>query len=239
MASSGLIKNPVTLYNLLRKDVREALDEQIILSEDLYFKDTLIIKAGSFLDDQTIYRLLNFGVKRVKILLPESKPGKTPFESLSILQLKKEYLKGQKCLIADRDINHINELIAVISASYIKDKNIIAVNNSMPVKGIIEEKQPKFIFVDLNLYPQHGLKIIKDIKKITAGNVFLTAMVDQSKTALVEKLQHEVEMNNATLLFKPVAVAQLRLLLLNSISNKEVSRYLSLKKLLSKKIKTA
>jgi hypothetical protein len=239
MVSSGLPKNPVPLYNLLRQDVKQALEDSIILSEDLYYKDTLLIKAGSFLDDQTIYRLLNFGIKRVKVLLPENKTKKTPFENLSIIQLKKEYLKEQKCIVADRDIHFINELISGLKSSYIEEANIFAVNNSIPVKKLIQDKNPKYIFVDLNLYPDHGLKLIKTLKDISYANVYLTAMIDQSKSNLFDKLKHEVEANKATLLLKPVKTAQLRLILLNSVSNRDVSRFLALKKYSKKKFKSA
>jgi ActR/RegA family two-component response regulator len=239
MATSGLPKNPVPLYNLLRQDVRMALDEQIILAEDLYFRDVLIIKAGSYLDDQTIYRLLNFGVKRVNLLLPEDKPKKQIFENLSIVQLKKEYLRQQKCIIADKDGHYLNELINTLTVSYVKDTNIYAVNNSIPLKNLIEDKHPRFIFVDLNLYPNHGLKVIKEIKKHTTANLFLTALVDQSKIELVEKLRNEVELMGATLLFKPVKSAQLRVVLMNTVSNQDVSKFLSARRYQKKAIRSA
>lgn len=223
------LKNPVPLYNLLRKDVREALEEQIILTENLYYRDVLIIKSGAFLDETLIYKLLNFGFKKVSIVLPEAKPQTTDFENLSILQLKKQLLKTQKCLIADKNAYHINELIAVLTASYINEDNIIAVNNSLPVKKLILEKQPKFVFIDLNLYPKHGLKVIKEISKHATGHVFLTALADESKVELINKLKLEVATCNAQLLLKPIVPVPLRTILLDCVTNSDVKKYLAKK----------
>jgi len=221
------LKNPVPLYNLLRKDVREALDKQVILTENLYYRDVLIIKSGAFLDETLIFKLLNFGFKRVNILLPDSKSVPGDFENVSILQLKKQLLKQEKCLIADKNAYHINELISVLTASYINENNILAVNNSMPVKKMILEKQPKLVFIDLNLYPKHGLKVIKEISKHSIGKVFLTALVDGSKVELINKLKSEVDACEAQLLLKPISASNLRNILLDCISNNDVKKYLA------------
>lgn len=244
MTTSGHLKNPVLLYNLLRHDIREAVDRQVILMEDLYYRGVLIVRAGSFLDEETIYKLINFGFKRVNILLPDKKDNRktkeiSTGEELSILELKKKYLAQQKCIIADKDGQQINDLISIVKASYIKESNIFAVNNSIPIKNMLEEKQPKYVFIDLNLYPNHGLKVIKEIKKFTNAKIFLTAMVDQSKTALVNKLRNEVESNNASLVLKPISSTEIRYLLFDSISNKDLRRFLAIRRYLKEKFKIA
>ncbi|MEW5821498.1 MAG: hypothetical protein AB1782_15000 [Cyanobacteriota bacterium] len=240
MSTSGSLKNPVPLYNLLRKDVRDTVDGQVILSEDLYYRGVLILKTGTFLDDETIYRLLNFGFKKVNIILPDSNESKIPgFENVSILQLKKQYLKGQKCLVADKDGKQINELISMICASYIKETNIYAVNNSIPIKKLIDERHPKFVFIDLNLYPNHGLKVIKEVRNHTNAHLFLTALVDQSKTNLIDKLKSEVALYNTTLLLKPISSIHLRHLILESVTNKEIRKFLTLRRYLKDKFKIA
>lgn len=239
MATSGLFKNPMPLYNLLRKDVREAMDMQVILTEDLYYRGVLIVKAGSFLDEEMLYKLLNFGFKRVNILLPDDKELGSKPQKLSLLQLKKQYLAAQKCIIADKDGHFINQLVSMVKASYIKEENILAFNNSIPIKKSIEEHQPRYIFIDLNLYPHHGLKVIKDIRSYSNAHIFLTALIDKSKMHLCEKLRTEVQNYNATLLLKPVSSVQLRMLLLDSVSSKDVRKYLTLKKYLKNRFKTA
>lgn len=239
MATSGLFKNPILLYNLLRKDIRDAMDKQVILTEDLYYRGVLIVKAGSFLDEETIYKLLNFGFKRVNVLLPDDKElGSLP-QKLSLAQLKKQYLAGQKCVIADKDGHFINQLVSMVKASYLKEENILAFNNSIPLKNAIEEHQPKYIFIDLNLYPHHGLKVIKDIRNYSNAHIFLTALVDKSKIYLCHKLRNEVQTYNATLLLKPVSSVQLRMLLMDSVSSKDVRNYLTLKRYLKDKFKSA
>lgn len=235
MKTSGSFKNPMPLYNLLRQDIRQALNNTIILAEDLYFRDVLIIKAGSFLDEETIFRLLNFGLKKARVVLPESKEKKKPvIENMSILQLKKQYLGQQKCLVADKDGYFINEIINGLKSSYIKEENIYAVNNSIPIKNIIEDKNPGYLFIDLNLYPSHGLQIIKDIRRSTLANIFLTALVDENKTTLMKKLAKEVDSLNSTLILKPVSAVELRVQLLNTVTNDHIKYYVSQKRIKNK-----
>lgn len=235
MKTSGSFKNPMPLYNLLRQDIRQALGDNIILSEDLYFRGVLIIKAGSFLDDETIFRLLNFGFKKASILLPEAKDKNQPvIQNMSLLQLKKQYLATQKCLVADKDGYFINEIINALKASYVKEEHVYAVNNSIPIKKILEDKNPNYIFIDLNLYPSHGLKIIKEIRRTTAAHIFLTALVDENKTALMNKLIHEVDSLNATMLLKPISAIELRVHLLNTVTNNHIKHFVSQKRIKNK-----
>lgn len=238
MNLNGSLKNPVLLYNLIRQDVRDTLDGQVIIAEDVHYKDSLIVKAGTFLDEKTIYRLINLGIKRVNILLFDDYK-KTDLENISILQFKKQYLNNQKCIIADKDVYQINELISVVAASHIIETNIFAVNNSIPIRKLIEDKQPKYIFIDLNLYPNHGLKVIKEIKRFTNAHIFLTALVDQTKVELVNKLKKEVDLQNAKLLLKPVSPTELRLILLDTVTNKDIKKFLLLRKYYKNKSKTA
>lgn len=240
MSRNGLLKNPVRLYNLLRNDIRTALDEQVILNEDLYYKDTLIIKAGSYLDDQVIYRLLNFGIKSVNIQLPENNTGKPVIKTNTFGDIKKLFLKQQKCIVADKDAYYINQLISALKSSHITESNILAVNNTIPIKKLIEDNCPKFVFIDLNLYPDNGLKVIKEINKLSLNtNIYLTALINHSKTALVDKLNKEVEKSNASLIYKPVSPSQIKLLVMNSISQKDIKNFMTIKRLQQNRIKSA
>lgn len=129
---------------------------RIMLNDDIWENDTLILKSGRYLSEDLVNKLLNFGVKRVSVDFIEKKE-----EELNQDSLISEFVKSQNILIVEKNLLNTAWIVRNLIDIGFNEKNIFITSDHNSINHYFKVKKINFVFLGFSLYE----KCMKSVNK--------------------------------------------------------------------------
>ncbi|HSA07551.1 MAG TPA: hypothetical protein P5556_10280 [Candidatus Gastranaerophilales bacterium] len=140
------MNNYVELVKLKTEKILQNNDLDIVLSDDIWGKSTLLVKSGGYLTEELINKLLNFGIKKVPVNFVEKDNAHS--ETL----LTKEFLKTQCVLILENNVLNSAWLVRNLVDTGFSQGNIFVTSDYNSINQYFKIKKINFIFTGMSLY---------------------------------------------------------------------------------------
>ena len=137
-------KNYIDLISLKAANILEKQNLNIILNDDIWDKDTLIIRSGGYLTESLITKLINFGIREVSVdFAPEEQ------DSTSLLE---DFSKTQSALIIADNLADSAWLVKNLIDSGFDKENIFITDNHNSINKFFRSRTINIIFTNSVIY---------------------------------------------------------------------------------------
>jgi hypothetical protein len=123
------------------------MSKNYLTDHDIYKDDTLLLKKGSFIDNNIVAKLQNFG-----IFIDENEPKEQEQNALTKNSLS--------ILVADSNEFSCVKTKKILESSILKNGKIIQVSNKSLLKTVILNNNFNFIFIDYEMFDEETLNEI-------------------------------------------------------------------------------
>jgi len=137
-------RNYIDLISLKAANILEKQNLNIILNDDIWDKETLIIKSGGYLTESLITKLINFGIREVSVdFAPEEQ------DAASLLQ---DFTKTQSALIIADNLADLGWLDKNLIDAGFDKKNIFLTDNYNSINKFFRSRVINIIFISSVFY---------------------------------------------------------------------------------------
>ncbi len=167
-------RNYIDLISLKASKMLEKQNFDIILNDDIWDNNTLIVKSGGYLTDSLINKLINFGIEEVSVDFAEKavKP-----QDINLFKL---FINDRNVLIVDNNLHQISWLVKNL-VNYGFDKAGISItDNYNYINKIFRAKKISLIFTSSYFYEKCG-KCIDKYSLLRNTHAFV--IMEQNETA--------------------------------------------------------
>jgi len=164
----SVFKKPIDLYWLKINNLTSNPYFDLILNDDIWQNDILLLKKGRTIDDDILEKLMNFGVKQIKIDISRKKSFKN-----SVGTHSPESINKQSVLVIREDFKSISSFVKILMESGFKDKNIFAATGIDILNRYLQNNNLNYIFIDHSLYDEKVLNIVEENTFLRIINIFI------------------------------------------------------------------
>lgn len=125
--------------DLIRLKTAKMLDPDnlnFVLNDDVWERDTLIVKSGGYLTNELINKLINFGIKEVSIDFPEAY----------------EFAQTQNIAIIDNSLVTAAWLVKNLKKLGFDKENVSMTSNYNSINNLFRNQKINFVFINSSLY---------------------------------------------------------------------------------------
>ena len=146
-SNQGLMQNYVDLVKIKVDKIVKNRKLDIVLNDDIWGESTLLVKSGKYLTESLINKLLNFGVKQVRVNFVKSDEEMQDPDAI-------EFIKNQCALILENNLLNTAWLVRNLVDIGFKEKNIFITAEPNYINRYFQIKKINFIFAGFSLYKQ-------------------------------------------------------------------------------------
>ena len=150
MSETWSLKKSMELIKLKTDKLIDGKEGGFFLKDDVWGKETLILRSGMYLTEEIITKLMNFGVKKVNVDFDDlivEEPDKEEQQ-----KLLKHFTATQSVLIVEKNLINASTLVRQLVSNGFKEGNIFVTNNPNTINRYFRAKQINFLFIDEELY---------------------------------------------------------------------------------------
>lgn len=143
-------ETPVNYIDLLDLKTEKLLQNgnvNIILQDDIWDNDVLLLRGGRYLTASLINKLINFGVKRINVDVIEKN-----IEELTTADSIKDFTAGQCALIVENNMINASWLVRHLVDVGFEAKNIFITADYNAINQYFRVKKINFIFTSHAIY---------------------------------------------------------------------------------------
>lgn len=203
------LKNPVNLKQIQSQGKISNLN--LILKDDLWNKEILLLRNGKYLTENIINKLINMGILEVNILLNNDIYDNE--ELRAIKDLKNNFLRSKTVFVLTRELREVRPLLRGILNNGFRERNLFIINDNKNLEKYFKYKKPAYIFIDNEFYIENKSILNKIINN---NHVFLLIKNDY-KNINTEELEAAMLDLSAKIVSMPVNLNHLNHLLDNCI----------------------
>ncbi len=148
--------NYVNLLKLKADKIFQNKNLNVVLNDDIWGEDTLLLRSGRYLNEDLINKLLNFGIKNINVNFVEKNEDVKEQEFVV-----NEFIKNQNVLIVEKNILNTAWFVRNLIDIGFSEGNILITGDYNFINQYFRVKKINFIFIGLPLYE----KCIKCINK--------------------------------------------------------------------------
>lgn len=168
--------NSINLLNINTDKVFRNKNLDLILNDDIWEKDILLIKKGKYLSEELIKKLINFGIREVNVNIAQKnvEGHETVLcqEDIENNKELKEFIQDQKALIVEN--NNFNK--AWVSTKMIgmgfRKENLYITCSANSINQYFRSQKINFIFIGYSLY-KNCIKCINKYSLLRNTHVFV------------------------------------------------------------------
>lgn len=195
--------------NTKLEDLKELKTKALVgidcfLKDDILKNNLLLLKKGVYLDDKTIDKLINFGVKQAMVKLETKNRNK--FHTID----KINDVKTQRILIFQKTFTEISKVIKEFLNAGISQNCLYVTTDLNVLERYILDKNVKYVFADASLY---NAKFEIIINQKTDLDVFL---INCNGNSTIRSAAAE----NVKRIYNPLSANVIKFLLSNSSNNR-------------------
>jgi hypothetical protein len=187
------VKSYVDLVSLKTQEKLNKNSLNLVIEDDVWEKDILIVKSGKYLNEELINKLLKFGIKKVRVNILEENQKRMEKEEESISLI--EFIKTQSVLLVENDLSDAGWLVRNLIDSGFKGGNIFVTADANSINKYFKVKKMNFVFIESSLYE----KCPKCISKYTLlKNIHTFILIDknESRRKLIQDNISEIKFIN-------------------------------------------
>ncbi|MFW5795228.1 MAG: hypothetical protein ACOCV1_07060, partial [Bacillota bacterium] len=172
--NNSIINSYVDLMKL--KSEKILLDNKlgVVLSNDVWENNALLIKSGGYLTEDLINRLLNFGVKKVNVNFVYKN---------QINSLNQDFIKNQQVIILEDNFFNIAWLKRNLIKMGFNHENILVTVNYHSLNKYFKDKKINFIFIGQSLY-EKSARCINKYSMLKTTHSFV--LIEKEKTDAIK-----------------------------------------------------
>lgn len=194
----------VDLRNLNNEDLSL---NKMILKDDVWHDNTLLLKRGTPICESITRKLLNFGIQQINIFWDDTE-AKAHMAARE--ELVKNFLGTQNALILSEK-NDVHRLLArKLNLSGISQHNIYTAINFDQAINIIINKKPSYIFTSAEQFLKNSIKFTRAYNLISFTHIFIVASEDFQRPAIIKEIENKSARFNAKVLTNPVLNSHIR-----------------------------
>lgn len=141
--SMELIKNKTD-------NIIKANESSVLLKDDIWGKDTLILKSGVYLTEEIINKLLKFGIKKVNVVLDNMETENSTINE--DIRYAKPVIANQNVLIVEKTMLNASMLVKKLLKTGFKEGNIFVTLETGSINKYFRTRHINFLFIDEDLY---------------------------------------------------------------------------------------
>lgn len=185
-------KMPVNYIDLLDLKTEKLLQNRnvnIILQDDVWDKDILLLRGGKYLTESLINKLINFGIKRINVDVIDKN-----IEELTTANSLKEFTANQCALIVENNMINASWLVRHLVDVGFEPKNIFITADYNAINQYFRVKKINFIFTSFDIYEKckkcvdkyshlrdvHAFVTTENMQKIKIDNNSAVSFIDKS-----------------------------------------------------------
>lgn len=199
------MENPVNLAFLRNEDAEK--DYEIVLENDIWQNNLLLLKKGVNLNGLLLEKLLNFGVKEAYVNL-------TPLKSNNFTEIKdNELIKNQSVLIVQKNIKEVSRSEKMLLKAGFSEKNIFVSDEISGAYKYLNNKSLQYIFIDNTLYSQNFIDTVSEQLDSRYLNMFVTDVQTLSQIRKLKEVVASKENLKIRILHKPLDSSYIKALI--------------------------
>jgi|GEM_PF-2301141 len=140
--------NYVDLVRLKADKIFQNRKLNMVLNDDIWGRNTLLVKSGGYLTEDLINKLLNFGIKSVNVNFVENNDENESAQDPIISQ----FIENQYVLIIEENLLNTAWLVRNLVDAGFSEKNIFITADYNSINRYFKIKKVNFIFVGMSLY---------------------------------------------------------------------------------------
>lgn len=187
------LAKPVSLFRL--KNQKCYFKNKVILKEDIWQENVLLLRKGIDLSENIIDKLLNFGIKEVCIFCNNSEEEIAEFKICN--ELKNIFLNEKKVLIFEKSLTQNTYLSKKLTNTGFESRNIFYSVNFSQTINMIKNTDIPFIFLNYKEFILNYENFIQAENIIQNKHIFIikeeTAPAELSKQASALAIQFNAE----------------------------------------------
>lgn len=192
-------KNYIDLISLKASNLLKKQDFKIILNDDVWDNNILIVKSGGYLTDSIINKLINFGIKQVSVNFPED------VDKQDNANLLKIFISSQKALIVNNNLSETSWIKKNLLSYGIESTNIFITDDHNSINKFFRNQQINIIFINSSLY-EKCQKCIDKYSLLKNTHVFVIMGENES----ARKLKNGYN-SDAKFIARPLSAERLKL----------------------------
>ena len=192
------IKNYVDLIWLKAGKMLENEHLSIILDDDIWENDMLIVKSGRYLTEKLINKLLNFGIKKVNVNFEDTESNENYKKNENILINK--FIKTQNVLVIENNFLNTGWLVKNLLTSNFNKNNIFVTSAYNSINKYFRSKKINFIFISCALY-EKCQKCVDKYSLLKDTHVFVIMEKDDSARKIKNNYNSDIRF-----LIKPLSI---------------------------------
>jgi len=177
------LKETMDLIKIKTNKLINSQECGFLLQEDIWGNDTLLLKSGTYLTEDIITRLLNFGIKKVNVAIErvediENINGEEFLEDTQEYSIKsiKNFMNTQSILIVEKNLINASLLLRQLINSGFREGNIFVTKEPSSINGYFRAKQISFLFIENELY-ETCQKCVEKYSLLRNTHVFILGSV--------------------------------------------------------------
>lgn len=155
------VKESVDLLRIKTDKLLKTEENKILLKDDIWQNETLVLKSGIYLTEELIGKLLKFGIKRVNVDLQNHNQN-----ALSEFPegMSKTFKASQSALIVEKNVIDAGLIIKYLIDIGFRGGNIFVTKEPSFINRYFGVRKINFVFVDGDLFS----KCARCVQKYTA-----------------------------------------------------------------------
>lgn len=180
------IKSYIDLISLKASRLLEKQNFRIILNDDIWDNNRLIVKSGGYLTDSLLNKLINFGIKKISVDFLDKAEKQD-----NNADLYKVFIKTQSVLIVEDNLLQISQLVKKFMGYGLDKSNIFVTDNPNSINTYFRNTMINFIFINLSLY-EKCKKSVDKYSLLRNTHVFVLMEENESARKLKDGYNPEV-----------------------------------------------
>lgn len=160
--------NHIDLLDLKTEKLLRGGNVNVVLQDDIWDRDTLLLRSGRYLTENLINKLINFGIRRVSVDFVEQDSPENVHEN----QLE-EFTAGQCALIIENNMINASWLVRHLVDIGFSHKNIFITADYNAINQYFRVKKINFIFAGIDIY-EKCTKCIDKYSRLRNIHAFVT-----------------------------------------------------------------
>lgn len=125
----------------------------LLLKEDIWGRGTLVLKSGTYLTEDIINKLPNFGINEVETASEEEMiEDVIPEINENDEYFVKQFMTAQNVLIVEKNLLEASSVVKPLIDAGFKEGNIFVTREPSTINGYFRVKKFNFLFINQDLY---------------------------------------------------------------------------------------
>lgn len=198
LKNNKLARNHIDLIRLKAAKILQQQDINIVLEDDIWDKDTLILKSGGYLTENLINKLINFGIKKVSVNFSQKTKEQRD------TGLYQNFVKNQSVLVIENNLPNISWLTKSLIHSGLQRSNIFITDDYNSINKYFKNKKINFIFLSASFY-EKCQKCIDKYSLLRNMHVFVLMEENDSARKLKNGYSSDIKF-----IIKPISTKKLK-----------------------------